>query len=705
MNISFQTIVILFVVVAQLSLTSSVQINNNDQLSSSSEPAASPQCLQDVQTMMSYPINALEMWTSTGRSPNDLGNMDDCLQLPSNVSHYCIYQTDYDVPFLNVSYPYMIGLCIPPSCNTTTDIEAALGEFILTMSIIAPVGDKGTSQSYCYSHIGQTYKSWTTGSGVMLGVCICFAMMVVIGTSMEYIRIQMSSAAKKDEFEGLLDGSRRSPLKVDYESSNSIIASIFLSFSLIHNYRSFIGSQSTKRHFDALDGIRTVSTMWVVLGHSLLFSLSPGLDNIQYVFGTVRTFFSFQALPAGEFAVDVFFMLSGFLVAHTLLSQLDSKKAKSLLFWAKYALHRYIRLSPLMYFLLFVYWKLMPMFGSGPMWYQFAQSLDVCDQYWWTNLLYINNLHPSTLTQECFAWGWYLANDMQFYLIAPFVLLSFRYKKIFGYTWVVILLAICFTTNIWLTIKFNIATFFDFSFTSTSFATDIYQKPWTRVGPYAVGLCVAFLYTHETTKKLYDKPVFRMFAYAMALGITMFFSYIPYSGLQGTSWNKIENGLFNAFAHTMFTVGLSFFMMATFYGHGGFLADFFKIKIFHYLSKLTFSTYMIHPIVIWTYQYSRTTFDHYSPLQFAWLYTANIVMSFAAAFLVHLTVEKPFVNLERIIFPPNKNNNESQKHHTEQSNVEKIILLIGILTLDKYFPTTNNYINQSINLSIYQIKI
>lgn len=43
-----------------------------------------------------------------------------------------------------------------------------------------------------------------------------------------------------------------------------------------------------------------------------------------------------------------------------------------------------------------------------------------CEKYWWRNILYINNWYP--LQEFCMIWSWYLANDMQFYLMAVFML-------------------------------------------------------------------------------------------------------------------------------------------------------------------------------------------------------------------------------------------------------------------------------------------
>ncbi|EFA86774.1 hypothetical protein PPL_00579 [Heterostelium album PN500] len=635
------------------------------------------QCTKDINSMMSFAnlMDDLQLWAYSGRAPNDLGNIDGCLGLPSNVSHYCIYSTSVPVsPSINTTY--IIGLCIPPSCNTTVDISSALTTFLETMSIIAPPG--GDPQSICYSEIGQSYKNWTTGAYVVLGVCIFFGVLVLAGTGIEFYQNNISGLLKKDDdqFEGLISGiTNNNPISIRqdlYEEINEtpLVVKLLLSFSLISNYNSFFGSSSTKRHFDTLDGIRTISTIWVLLGHSLLFANSPGYDNLAYLYLKARSFFSFQAIPSAEFAVDVFFMLSGFLVAHSLLSHLNSEQSKSPFFWFKYVIHRIIRLSPLYYFLIFVDWQLMPLFGTGPLWFQYAEQKNACQEYWWTNLLYINNLHPSIMSKECFSWAWYLANDMQFYLIAPFVLLAFRFRKAFGYLIVAVLLAICFTTNIWLTMKFNIPTFFQFAVPTTTFTTDIYQKPWTRIGPYAVGIAVAFLYTHETTKKVYDKLWFRLTAYSLAFGITFFFTYIPYTSFQGSGWTKVDNALYNGFAHTMFTVGLALFMVATFYGHGGLMSAFLRLKIFNYLSKLTYATYLVHPIVLYTYYYSRTTFLHYSPIEFSWLFAGNILFAFSIAFIIHLTIEKPFIQIERLIFPPKKQNSSPpQKEYQNYSSL------------------------------------
>ena len=55
----------------------------------------------------------------------------------------------------------------------------------------------------------------------------------------------------------------------------------------------------------------------------------------------------------------------------------------------------YIRLTPPYAYLIFFYTFLFPVLSDGPNWGN--QRLEVCEKYWWTNLLYINNFYPTNI--------------------------------------------------------------------------------------------------------------------------------------------------------------------------------------------------------------------------------------------------------------------------------------------------------------------
>ncbi|GFR78029.1 nose resistant to fluoxetine protein 6-like [Elysia marginata] len=69
--------------------------------------------------------------------------------------------------------------------------------------------------------------------------------------------------------------------------------------------------------------------------------------------------------------------------------------------------------------------------GEGPQWAS-VQPHDKtkCEKYWWTNLLYINNL--VSIDKMCLGQAWYMGADMQFYVISPLMIIPFYFKPLYG---------------------------------------------------------------------------------------------------------------------------------------------------------------------------------------------------------------------------------------------------------------------------------
>ena len=53
-------------------------------------------------------------------------------------------------------------------------------------------------------------------------------------------------------------------------------------------------------------------------------------------------------------------------------------------------------------FVLFFYTYLFPIITDGPLWMGPDNNIgtEQCEKYWWTNLLYINNIYPNTINEE-----------------------------------------------------------------------------------------------------------------------------------------------------------------------------------------------------------------------------------------------------------------------------------------------------------------
>lgn len=90
-----------------------------------------------------------------------------------------------------------------------------------------------------------------------------------------------------------------------------------------------------------------------------------------------------------NFAVDTFFVLSGFLVTISFLKQLEKRGRVNIL---KMYLHRYLRITPVVAVTIFLFLTLFRFVGSGPYHNFLIQShLPQCQDYWWSALLHVQN--------------------------------------------------------------------------------------------------------------------------------------------------------------------------------------------------------------------------------------------------------------------------------------------------------------------------
>ena len=92
----------------------------------------------------------------------------------------------------------------------------------------------------------------------------------------------------------------------------------------------------------------------------------------------------------------------------------------------------YIRLTPVYATILAFLAKIGPHVGIGPNWDSIRRISKCIRENWWKHLLYVNNFHPYSISSPDYAFGesWYLACDMQMFLISPlFIYPIWRWKR------------------------------------------------------------------------------------------------------------------------------------------------------------------------------------------------------------------------------------------------------------------------------------
>lgn len=140
----------------------------------------------------------------------------------------------------------------------------------------------------------------------------------------------------------------------------------------------------------------------------------------------------YQWIANAPILVDIFFVISGFLLAFNYLKnvrqnaliQQNSIWNNTKLF-LKLIAKRYVRLTPV-YLIVNFLTEIGTSYLTDVSIFHLQERTDLnCQKYWWRNIFYLQNLFPHT--ELCVNWTWSTACEMQYFVI--FTLIYFIYIK------------------------------------------------------------------------------------------------------------------------------------------------------------------------------------------------------------------------------------------------------------------------------------
>jgi peptidoglycan/LPS O-acetylase OafA/YrhL len=434
---------------------------------------------------------------------------------------------------------------------------------------------------------------------------------------------------------------------------------LLLAFSIISSLRALFKSRPAgARGLGHLDAYKVLAMLWVILGHTYNFGSLVGYDNMEDLappHGALATSFWFQIVPGAFFAVDVFLWMSGLLVGYIFLKRLNkqqqqqrSNKQPSLLkTLPAFYVHRVLRLFPVYFVAMMIFWHVLPVLGSGPFWFQASAHDNTCTKYWWTNFLFLNNFVPADGVNMCMGWSWYIANDFQFYAVSPFFIYLFWRHRRAG--WLALLSALVAST----VVIMALAAHFDSAVGVAQDFDHIYVKPYCRIQPYLVGVATAFVLAHlgKDAGRFRPRNAVLLLAAAFALLFTLVFAtYGNFKGaasMQG-SWSLGSRVVFLGTSRMLVGVALSVIALVCFYNRGNYANRVLASPRWIPLAKLSFSTYLLHPIIIQYVYLRRHRFIHYTPTTMMVYWLAFVPLSYACGLFLYVVVEAPLVQLEQI---------------------------------------------------------
>jgi len=561
---------------------------------------------------------------NSGKGLNQLGNYDDCKD--ANNSRYILLAIE-GLPLV-----FNLGFCAPLDCEMDEyiSLKEPLSKILndLINSLKPPESEVNINITARNINFIDSYTQNTEGTKMKLST------LITLGVIAGFIFLSFLCSAIVFMVPNINEG-------------NSAFSKIISSFDLANNLKIF--AKTEERHdknLKVFNGVRTLSMIWIVLGHSFMTITLAPVDNPDKV-ANIFNEFSKAHLYHAPLAVDVFFFLSGFLLAYILLS------SKSVQIDWKLYLHRIIRLYPALLFAYVLYNYILPIFGDGPSFYRFIRDTEHCSEIVHYVFLFLHNFHPEGKT--CIGWIWYLANDMQFFIISPpLIYLLKKYPK-FGIYLILLIICGCYISTILVVISHEI--YASYSRFHDDYNRYYYDKPWARIAPYLIGILLAYSYLQSKTNQdsfhsklashIKNSVVFRLVLYIVGLAGCFW-------TVQGLYWlNKYPNDypryvdtIYLVFRHSVFIVFLYILCMPAICGKGRILHMLFSNKLMEILAKLTYGVYMTHEGIMDFYIYSLkiSVYSSYE-VQFLWFLSVAVIGHLSSLFL-HIFIESPVFGIE-----------------------------------------------------------
>ncbi len=407
-------------------------------------------------------------------------------------------------------------------------------------------------------------------------------------------------------------------------------------FSVRRNTKALL-SNEFDGHIRLIDSLRAISFHWVFWFHVLyVLKLFIPEDQVDAYFESTS---AVAFLWRGTLAVDVFFVISGFLIAYLLILEYQKKDSINI---TRFYKRRFLRLMPVYYIaMLIIYVGYVPQFTKV----QPDNTANI-----WANMLYINNFLP--LNDQFMLWSWSLAVEEQFYLLFPFLfvpLMKFKTKVI------PILSALLVFSLLLRWMLFNpevlsgsIQEFYLLDLNENMFSS-LYDKLYARFGAILCGIIAAFLY-------VYHKQVITEWIAKLGKKVALIeVSLLIFTLIILAATFKVDSlfGHFFIISHrTVFSILIAvlvlMYLLST--KEVVLLKSFLEKKFWYPFAQLSYSNYIWHPMCLFVFYFIFWEPDEFLTMQ-------EIVLSIALSYfttmllsyLSFVFIEKPFMDLRKFM--------------------------------------------------------
>ncbi|XP_031334569.1 O-acyltransferase like protein-like isoform X2 [Photinus pyralis] len=568
---------------------------------------------------------ALQMFDATSKLPSgigtgntaDLGSFEECIEVNQRIDssnslrgRYCFGETSMNLKEINATITLKLASCLPDSCSTA-DASTIYKYFGLNISF---------PENLCQTFADRDKLRF--GISEYCGVVFFGIFALVIAASTTY-DIYL------------------------YTTESQVKHQALVAFSILKNGKKLIAIENNAKQITCMNGIRVISTMWIILDHRYSVQFYFPLWNNFYKETWTRSAGNMFMINA-QMAVDTFFLLSGILVTYVYLWSAEKSTSFHIF---KFYLHRFLRLTPVLVAVIVFIVTLLRQFASGPLWSSMihSQLIEGCEKYWWKTLLYIQNYDRTP--SMCIPHGWYLSADMQLFVISPIFLLALsRWPKrtLYGIVALIVCNIVgCFLLGWFFELNGIMQGNVDFE-KQMVFVWQYYFPAYTRAAPWLIGIILGY-YLYLSKKKRYELSTIVAILCILSL---MVMCAIVFGGhnLITSEYRRVLNAIYIALVRPAWALAVAAVIFTCANGYAGPVNWFLSLPIFEVLSRFTYTLYVVHYIVIFVLTSQMRTTVLFRNLEAMHQFWGDFAFTLFVATLVTLAFELPAIEIEKIIF-------------------------------------------------------
>jgi peptidoglycan/LPS O-acetylase OafA/YrhL len=365
----------------------------------------------------------------------------------------------------------------------------------------------------------------------------------------------------------------------------------------------------------------------------------PGLDGLRAVAILIVFFFHTRHLPFGWMGVQLFFVLSGFLITDILLRMKEKLPRRQ--FFTKFYGRRFLRIFPLYYFYLLLVGLLIAFLPSLKL---NALNAELGERFLnqiWVALFYVYDFFHATAFFErsrFFTHLWSLSVEEQFYLAWPLMIFLTpreRFKNL-----CLTAIGLGFLARLAISFAYRAQLF---PFMSTDPQQSVNVLPFSHIDAFALG---AYISRFEIPRPRLQLPAFVILVPAIGLWtdylskgtMTVSLGYdLPLTGLYKEVWGySLLNYLFALLIYCVVRTGS--------------LTSLLEFPVLRYLGKISYGFYVYHYGIIALCLALVRKYDLEYNLRSPQMFVMTFGSTLLVASLSYHLLEKPLIDLKEKFF-------------------------------------------------------